>query len=444
MSLYERLNQVQSNIEQEAQRTKVLEDLTERVHQSLIKELGPELYNDRLDESELQRRIDEKLQHLVTLEKTQLDLRERNMLIESIKNEVIGYGPIDKYLKDDSVTEVMVNAYDQIYIEKDSKIIKTPERFISEAHLRRLIDKIVSLVGRRIDESVPLVDARLSDGSRVNAVIAPVAIGGAKLTIRKFARDPITIPKLVEYGTLTPKLSMFLEACVRGKLNILVSGGTGSGKTTTLNALSSFIPSDERIVTIEDAVELKLMQEHVLQLESRSKNIEGAGEITIRDLVRNSLRMRPDRIIVGEVRGGEALDMMQAMNTGHEGSLSTLHANSPRDAISRLETMILMAGMDLPLRAIREQVSSAVDLIVHQDRMIDGKRRVTQVTEVQGMEGDTVILQDIFMYDYGYVLGSDPEVNSGLRSTGIRPKFVRKLQDRNIELGMEIFEERYF
>jgi pilus assembly protein CpaF len=333
----------------------------------------------------------------------------------------------------------MVNNAKTIYIERRGKIYPTEAQFFNEGHLRRVIDKIVAQVGRRIDESAPMVDARLPDGSRVNAIIPPLAIHGAKLTIRKFAVDPYTADDLVSFGTLNAKIVNFLEACVRGRLNILISGGTGCGKTTLLNVLSSFIPEDERIITIEDAVELQLHQEHLIQLESRPPNIEGKGQVTIRDLVRNALRMRPDRIVVGEVRGGEALDMLQAMNTGHDGSLSTIHANSPRDVLSRLETMVLMSGMDLPVRAVREQISAAIDLIIHEARFKDGTRKITHITEVQGMEGDVITLQDLFVYDFSAGVDESGRFKGTIKSTGIRPKFIQKLQEMGIALTADIF-----
>ena len=325
---------------------------------------------------------------------------ERTRLVQDVADDVLGYGPLQRLLDDPAVTEIMVNRMDQIYVERKGQLTLTESRFSSEDHLRKVIERIVSKVGRRIDESSPLVDARLEDGSRVNAVIPPLAVGGSSLTIRKFSKVPLTVRNLIDFGTLTPEMAELLNACVKAKLNIIVSGGTGTGKTTLLNVLSSFLPADERIVTIEDAVELQIQQDHVVRLESRPPNTEGKGEVTIRELLRNSLRMRPDRIVVGEVRGGESLDMLQAMNTGHDGSLSTVHSNSPRDAVARLETLVLMAGMDLPLRAIREQIASAVNLIVQISRLRDGTRRITHVTEVQGMEGDIVTLQDAFVFDY--------------------------------------------
>src|SRR5213079_1552374 len=311
--------------------------------------------------------------------------------------DILGYGPLEPFLHDDTVSEVMVNGPDSIYIERSGKIERSDGSFVDDAHLLRIVDKIVSTVGRRIDEASPMVDARLPDGSRVNAIIPPLALRGPTLTIRKFSRDPYTMNDLISFGSISPKAAQFLAACVKGKLNILISGGTGTGKTTTLNAMSAFIPGDERIVTIEDAAELQLQQDHVITLESRPPNIEGSGEVRIRELVRNSLRMRPDRIIVGEVRGAETLDMLQAMNTGHEGSLTTIHANSPRDALSRLETLVMTAGVELPHRAIREQIASAFDLLVQIQRLVDGSRRITHVSEVPGMEADVVTLQDIFV-----------------------------------------------
>lgn len=362
---------------------------------------------------------------------------DRQRIAGEVLDEILGFGPITPLLNDPEVTEVMVNGPDQVYVEKYGRLQKTDVTFRDAAHVMRIIEKIVAPVGRRVDESMPMVDARLPDGSRVNVIIPPLSLKGPTITIRKFYRERLGMDDLIKLGTLTPEIAQFLEACVRGRLNIIVSGGTGSGKTTTLNVLSSFIPSDERIVTIEDAAELQLQQEHVVPLESRPPNIEGKGQVTIRDLVRNALRMRPDRIIVGEVRGGEALDMLQAMNTGHEGSLSTVHANSPRDALARIETMVLMAGMELPVRAIREQIAAAIDLIVHQSRLKDGSRRITHVTEVQGLEGQVVLLQELFVFRQKGV--RDGRVVGEFAPTGIRPRFIDKLEARGIELPNEIF-----
>jgi len=363
---------------------------------------------------------------------------DRSRVIIEVVDEVLGFGPIDPLLKDDSVSEVMVNSANQIYVERKGKLILTDVRFRDDNHVMQVIEKIVAPLGRRIDESSPMVDARLPDGSRVNAIIPPLALRGPCITIRKFAKDPLQIEHLIGFGTLTQGMADFLKACVEGKLNIVVSGGTGSGKTTTLNVLSSFIPTDERIVTIEDAAELQLRQEHVVKLETRAANIEGKGAISMRDLVKNSLRMRPDRIVVGEVRSGEALDMLQAMNTGHDGSLTTGHANSPRDMISRLETMVLMAGLDLPVKAIREQIASAVDLVLQQSRLQDGSRRVTHLTEVQGMEGEVITLQDIFVFEQKGKDEND-KIIGNFKPTGIRPKFMDKLAANGIHIPNEIF-----
>lgn len=368
---------------------------------------------------------------------------QRQIMIAEIVDETIGFGPITPLLNDPSVSEVMVNGPEQVYVERDGKLILTGIKFRDNAHVLHIIDKIVAPIGRRIDESMPMVDARLPDGSRVNAIIPPLALNGPTITIRKFSKDPYTVQDLIKFGTLTPQMAQFLEACVKSRLNIVVSGGTGSGKTTTLNVLSSFIPSDERIVTIEDAAEIQLRQDHVITLESRPPNIEGKGAITIRDLVRNSLRMRPERIVVGEVRSGEALDMLQAMNTGHDGSLTTGHANTPRDMLARLETMVLMAGMDLPVRAIREQISSAVDLIIQQSRLRDGSRKITHITEVQGMEGEVIILQDLFTFRQTGVTEKGKIIGPSL-STGIRPKFVQQLETSGIRLPPDIFSPSIF
>ena len=393
-------------------------ELKTRVHHSCIAKLGPQLFSSETTENltdQVMRAVTEQL----ALDRTPLTREERRQITREIADDILGYGPLEPFLRDDSVTEVMVNAHDRIFIERAGKLERTKTAFVDNAHLLRIIDKIVSQVGRRIDESSPMVDARLPDGSRVNAIIPPLSLRGPTLTIRKFARDPYTMDDLINFGSVSAKAAHFLSACVKGKLNVLISGGTGTGKTTMLNALSAFVPDDERIVTIEDAAELQLQQEHVITLESRPANIEGKGEVRIRELVRNALRMRPDRIIVGEVRGPETLDMLQAMNTGHEGSLTTVHANSPRDALSRIETLVLTAGVDLPLRAIREQTASAFDLLVQITRLVDGSRRITHVTEVLRMESDIITLQDIFLAkppDEDSSQGSDRRAASWRRS----------------------------
>lgn len=392
----------------------------------------------KLSEDERLQRARECLSEILTEENTPLVARLRNMIATEALAEISGYGPIQPLLDDPTITEVMVNGPHKIYIEREGKLYRQNRVFRDDAHLMRIIDRIVLPLGRRIDESSPLVDARLPDGSRVNAIIPPLAVDGPTLTVRKFARVPYTAEDLISFGTMTDWMVELFRACVKAKLSILISGGTGSGKTTTLNVMSSFVPSDERIVTIEDAAELQLQQEHVVRLESRPPNLEGRGEITIRQLVRNALRMRPDRIIVGEVRGAEALDMLQAMNTGHEGSLSTLHTNSPRDALSRLETMVLMAGTDLPSRAIREQIASAIHLIIHQARLRDGSRKVVQVSEVQGMEGDVILLQDIFVFDQKGV-DQNGNIIGEHKPTGLRPHFVNRLAKEGIELPVWVF-----
>ena len=414
-------------------------DLKRKVHQQLVDTLGPKLYDSRMTETELEQRVRRSLQEVLALEDAPLTTADRARVTQEIADDILGYGPLEPYLRDPDLTEVMVNTYDTIWIERNGLLHRTNARFADETHLRRVIDKIVGRIGRRVDEASPMVDARLPDGSRVNAVIPPLAIDGAYLTIRRFSADPYTSDDLVGFGTMTRAVSDFLAKCVQGDLNILVSGGTGAGKTTTLNVLSSFIPPGERIVTIEDAAELQLHQEHVLRLESRPPNIEGKGAVTIRDLVRNSLRMRPDRIVVGEIRDAAALDMLQAMNTGHDGSICTVHANSPRDTLSRIETMVLMAGFDLPVRAIREQVASAVDLIVHQSRFKDGSRHLTKITEVVGMEGDTITLQDIFAFDYAAGYDEEGHPLGRLKTTGLRPKFLDKIAAAGVQVDPRIF-----
>jgi pilus assembly protein CpaF len=413
--------------------------LKNRATQALFARLGSRLYDSSLTNEQLTTFVRQELGQVVDAESAPLSAGERQRMVDEICHDVLGYGPLQQFLQDSTVTEIMVNAEHAIYVERSGRLHRTNARFLSEDHLRRVIEKIVSQVGRRIDESSPMVDARLPDGSRVNAIIPPLAVDGPSLTIRKFAADPYQVNDLISFGTMTPAIADLLSACVRGRLNILVSGGTGTGKTTLLNVLSSFIPAEERIVTVEDAVELQLHQDHVVRLESRPPNIEGKGEVAIRDLVRNSLRMRPDRIVVGETRGGEALDMLQAMNTGHDGSLSTVHANAPRDAIARLETMVLMAGMDLPSRAIREQVASAIDLIVQLTRMRDGTRRISHVTEVIGMEGEVVTLSDIFTFDYSAGMDAEGRYRGSQKPTGLRPHFLDKLGQYGITLPPTTF-----
>jgi pilus assembly protein CpaF len=445
MSLYKRLHEVQQGpAGSGSRRDPVIDELRQKIHHHLIDELGPILYDKRLSEDDLRRRVHEQLHAALAQERAPLSAADKAQLIQDVSDDILGYGPIDRLLKDEEVTEVMVNGPGSVYVERFGKIEKTDATFVDEQHLRRIIDKIVGQVGRRIDEATPLCDARLPDGSRVNAVIHPLAIGGPFLTIRKFSVDPYQIDDLIRFGTLNAASARFLQALVVGQLNIIVSGGTGTGKTTTLNVLSSFIPNDQRIVTVEDAKELQLNQDHVLAMESRPPNIEGKGLISIRDLVRNALRMRPDRIVVGECRGGEALDMLQAMNTGHDGSLTTIHANSPRDTLARLETLVLMAGYDLPVRAIREQMASAIDCIVQLTRLRDGTRRVTHVTEVQGMEGDVIILQDVFLFDYGMGVDDQGRFLGHLKATGVRPKVAEKLADLGIRLGAEVFQPEQF
>jgi pilus assembly protein CpaF len=416
-------------------------DIKARASEALFSRLGSRANDSSLSEEELHEFVREEVGSIVDAEGL-LSVDERRRLTREIEDDAIGLGPLQRMLDDDSITEIMVNSYDKVFVERHGRLTPSPARFSSEAHLRRIIERIVAKVGRRIDESSPLVDARLADGSRVNAVIPPLAVDGSSLTIRKFSRNPLSVSDLVGFGTMTEQMAHLLHACVQAKLNILVSGGTGTGKTTLLNVLSGFVPRDERIVTIEDAVELRLQQPHVVRLESRPPNIEGTGEVRIRDLVRNSLRMRPDRIIVGECRGGEALDMLQAMNTGHDGSLSTLHANSPRDAMARLETLVLMAGMDLPLRAIREQAASAIDLIIQISRLRDGSRRITHVTEVHGMEDNVIVLQDVFVFDYSAGVDKEGRFLGQAAPTGVRPRFSERFEDHGITFDLDNLDPR--
>lgn len=419
--------------------------LRDRVLRETIEAFGEELDLKQVasvDRAQFQEQVQETLSRILQDSEVFLNRNEREVLVHEVTDEIAGYGPIDHLLHDPEVSEIMVNGPHQVYVERNGKLHKTNIKFRDNAHVLHTIQKIIMPLGRRIDEASPLVDARLPDGSRVNAIIPPLAVKGPTLTIRKFSVDPFTVEDLIRFGTLTSEISHFLRACVDSRINIVVSGSTGSGKTTVLNVLSSFIPSDERIITIEDAAELQLRQEHVVTLETRPPNLEGRGRIAIRDLVINSLRMRPDRIVVGEVRGGEALDMLQAMNTGHDGSLTTGHANSPRDMLIRLETMVLMAGMELPIRAIREQVATAVELIVHLDRFKDGTRKVTHVTEIVGLESDTITLQDIFVYKQ---TGTDVEGRILGRHvpTGIVPKFITKLEQAGHQIPVEVFRYSY-
>jgi pilus assembly protein CpaF len=427
VGLAERLSGASNSLLLAEPRPDEFAELRARVHHACVTKLGPELAEDAPDQLE---RVRAAVAEQLERDGTPLTADERARLVQEITDEVLGYGPLEPLLRDETVTEIMVNGPEHVFVERGGRVEPAAARFAGDAHLRRIIDKIVSEVGRRVDEASPMVDARLPDGSRVNAIIPPLSLCGPALTIRKFARDPFRLDNLVGLGMLTPQAASFLSACVRGKLNVLISGGTGVGKTTLLNALSAFVPPDERIVTIEDAAELRLQQPHVLPLESRPPNVEGRGEVRIRELVRNALRMRPDRLIVGEVRGGETLDMLQAMNTGHDGSMTTIHANSPREALSRLETLVLTAGVDVPLRAVREQMAGAFDLVVHVVRLVDGSRRVSRITEVLGMEGDVVTLQDVFA---ARAAGPE-ELLEPVAYTGLQPQFLPKLAAHGVAL----------
>jgi pilus assembly protein CpaF len=449
MSLSDRLSQVRvggaptlerrTTPRRSARHTDPFGPLKRSVHEALLESLGPRLYDAHIDQRELEQLVTHTLQGVLQRDETPMTTSDRMRVAQEVADDILGHGPLEPYLRDPDVSEIMVNGFDQIYVERAGLLYPVDASFADEAHLRRTIDKVVARVGRRIDESSPMVDARLPDGSRVNAVVPPVALDGSLLTIRKFAVEPLTIGHLIHFGTMTPQVSDLLRCCVEGRLNIVIGGGTGSGKTTTLNVLSSFIPENERIVTIEDAAELQLRQEHVLRLESRPPNLEKRGEITIRDLVRNAMRMRPDRIIVGEVRDSATLDMLQAMNTGHDGSITTIHSNSPRDTLSRLETMVMMAETELSQRAIRDQMASAIDLIVHQARLKDGSRRITHISEVQGSEGDVVMLQDLFFFDFHAGLDAQGRHRGRLQGTGLRPMFLNRLADRGVQVPAGIF-----
>ena len=415
-------------------------ELKNRIHFAVIGDLGPQLFNVNMDPDTLRDRVLADVRDQLAQE-TGISRDDRQRISLEIADDILGHGPLERLLADDSVTEIMVNGPHEIWIERQGRLTETSVRFNDESHLRRIINKMVAQVGRRIDESSPMVDARLPDGSRVNAIIPPLSLSGPLVTIRKFSKRRLDLDDMIKLGTLSPETVEFLQRCIRAQLNMLISGGTGSGKTTLLNALSTAIPDSERIVTIEDAAELRLNQRHVLRLEARPKNLDGDGEVPIRQLLRNSLRMRPDRIIVGEVRGAEALDMLQAMNTGHDGSLSTVHSNSPRDALARVETMVLMAGIDLPVRAIREQVSSALDAVVHLERLEDGSRRVTAISEVQRMESDVVTMQDLFKFQIDEIT-ADGAIVGALRTTGLRPTFVTKFEKRGVPLPQGLFHVR--
>jgi len=434
MELYERLSQ---KAEVRPDRFAIpFEDIKNRIHLQLIEDLGRQLFNTEIDPLTLRVRVKEEL-HERLQQESGISGEDRERIAEELTADILGHGPLERLLADDTVTEIMVNGPYDVWVERAGRLHKTPVRFTDDGHLRRIISKMVAQVGRRIDESSPMVDARLPDGSRINATIPPLSLTGPLLTIRKFGTQRLDMNALVKRAALTPETADLLGRCVQARLNILISGGTGSGKTTMLNALSASIPDGERIITIEDAAELSLSQRHVLRLEARPTNIEGEGEVTIRDLVRNSLRMRPDRIVIGEVRGTEALDMLQAMNTGHDGSLSTLHANSPRDALARLETMVMMGGYDLPLRAVREQIASAIDMLIQIERMNDGSRRVVAITEVQRMESEVITLQDLYTFQVDAVSATNQIVGS-LKGSGLRPSFLPKFAKRGVELPPDL------
>jgi pilus assembly protein CpaF len=445
MSLLQRLEEAKRVVTTEKRMAKILAEPLQRlkvkVHDKLVSELDSKALEDKegnIKKDLLKEQVEEYILLISSQERITLTRGEHDRLLEEILDEILGLGPIEPLLKDSSVSEIMVNGPHQVYVERQGRIERTDITFNDDAHLLHIIDRIVSPIGRRVDESVPYVDARLKDGSRVNVIIHPLSLKGPILTIRKFFKERLEIDDLIRFGTLTPNMAEFLKACVQARLNIIVSGGTGSGKTTTLNVLSSFISPNERIITIEDSAELQLHQEHVITLETRPPNIEGKGEVTTRDLVRNALRMRPDRIIVGEVRGGEALDMLQAMNTGHDGSLTTVHSNSPRDTLARVETMTLMAGMELPVKAIREQIAAAINLIVHQQRLQDGSRKIVNITEVQDMENDVIVLQDVFTFEQK-TIDEKGKVIGELKPTGIKPKFYPLFEERGIKLSSGIF-----